>query len=148
MKPTKHAIASFAIGSILYLYTKNIYVGFLCFFSGILVDVDHIIEYIIHSGLRGITIDKVWHVCEETNKDGANKGFKKLYLVFHSWEVFIVLWVLTAFFKNIYLLAFTLGYSSHIVLDVIGNRMYPQGYSFIWRCLKKFHTKNLLREKQ
>ena len=147
MKPAKHVIVSFTIGSIFYLYTKNIYTGFLCFFSGTLVDVDHVIEYVIHRGIKNITIDKVWRVSEETAKKGANGGFKKLYLIFHSWEIFIFLWLLTVLFKNIYILALTLGYSSHIMLDVIGNRMYPQGYSFIWRRLKKFNTKNLLREK-
>ena len=139
MKPSRHIAVSFSLGVILLFFTKSIPSGIICFLSGILVDIDHIIEYIIHYGLKSISVDRVYHVCESC-------AFSKFYLVFHSIEIAIVAWLLTFFTFNIYVLAFALGYSSHILLDVIGNEFYPQGYFILWRVNKKFEAQKLFKE--
>lgn len=143
MKPSRHVIASFSIALILWFFTKSVYAAIICFASGVLVDTDHIIEYVIHHGWRGISLEKVYHTSEETAVKESASGFGRVYLIFHSGEIAILLWIATAFTKNVFLLAVALGYSSHLILDCIGNPMYPSSYFIISRGIKKFNPDKL-----
>ncbi len=149
MKPAKHIIASLSLSAIFWFFTKSVYGAFLCFASGLASDADHILEYIIHFGWKGLNYERLYHVCENTEKKlpGMRK-FKKLYLIFHSTEIVIFLWIFTAFTKNIYILAIAAGYSLHMMLDMIGNRAYPSSYFLIVRALKGFHTDRILGRKE
>ena len=140
MRPPKHIIASLTIGAALSLFTKSIYAGLLCFICGIFVDFDHVIEYIVHYGWENITFKKIYHVCEGVM-------FSKVYLVFHIGEIAILLWAATIYTKNVYLLAVALGYSSHLILDCIGNQAYPSFYFMSWRAINKFDKDKFFKEK-
>ncbi|MGB2706367.1 MAG: hypothetical protein WBC74_05900 [Candidatus Omnitrophota bacterium] len=146
MKPSRHIIASACIGGALAFFTKSVYAGIICFASGIFVDFDHVIEYIIHHKWKNLSFRNVYYMSEQTSKGENGEGFKKLYLVFHIGEIALLLWVAAIYTKNIYLLAISLGYSAHIVMDSIGNTMEPAGYFVLWRAMNKFDTERLMKK--
>jgi hypothetical protein len=146
MRPSGHIIASFTAGAALWFFTKSIYAGLLCFASGVLVDIDHIAEYIIHHGWRGVTIKNMYRACENTGKHEGHLKFGRLYVVLHAVEIALLLWAITVYTGNIYLLAVTLGYSLHLILDYIGNSIYPFSYFILWRAIKGFRTDKVLRK--
>jgi len=138
MKPSRHIIASALLSGVLWFFTKSFFAAGLCFVSGVLIDVDHVIEYIIHYGARGLNLKKVYKACEDMR-------FNRLYLVFHTAELGILLWAATVLTQNIYLLALASGYSLHLILDIVGNQVHPLYYFFILRLLHKFHTERLTK---
>jgi len=140
MKPSRHVIVSLSAGLILWVFTKSIYAGVLCFLSGVLVDFDHIIEYIVHHGLKTITIKRVYQASIQTGEGKGELRFKKLYLIFHAHEIALLLIILTVFTRNVYLLAITIGYSTHLIMDCAANPLSIRSHSIIWRAANKFDT--------
>ncbi len=143
MRPSKHIIASLTIGALLWLFTRSLYAGLLCFASGVLVDLDHILEYIIHHGWKGLSFKNMYEACEQTEKQKGDMRFKKLYIIFHTGEAALLLWIAAIYTKNIFLLAIAWGYSSHLILDIIGNKVYPISYFMFRRAINKFDSDKL-----
>lgn len=139
MKPSIHAIASFFLGMAIWFFTKSIYAALLCFVSGTFVDFDHVIEYVVHFGRKGLSIKEIYRVCNE-------RLFEKLYVVFHSAELAILLCVLGVYTKNIYLLAISAGYTSHLILDFIGNPLHLFSYFLLRRFMRKFKAERLVKK--
>ena len=146
MKPLKHIIASACVGGAFAFFTKSVYAGIICFASGVLVDFDHVIEYVIHHKWKDLSVRNIYHVSEQTCSRDNGEGFKKLYLLFHSGEIAILLWIAALYTKNIYILALATGYSLHILLDCIGNPMQNLGYFMFWRAMKGFETDKLFND--
>jgi len=146
MKPSRHVIASAILGAGIWFYTKSIYASIICFVSGILVDLDHVLEHTIHFGLKDLSFKKVYEKSIETEKHKGEKGYEKLYLIFHSNEVAIFLWVATICTENIFLFALALGYSSHLILDIFGNDMNPISYFVLHRFKHKFNARKFFNK--
>ena len=148
MKPSRHAIVSFSVGLILWVFTKSIYAGILCFLSGILVDFDHVIEYIVHHGVKTITIKRVYQASTQTGEGIGELRFKNLYLIFHAHEIALLFIIITIFTRNIYILAITIGYLTHLIMDCIANPVSIRAYSIIWRAVNKFDTEIMYKKKK
>ena len=147
MKSSIHAITSFSIGTLVWFFTRSIYAGILCFISGFLIDADHIIEYVMHYGWKDFSFKRFFTICEQTCKQVGDERFQKMHLVFHTGELAILLWIVSIYTKNIYLLSITIGYTVHLVLDYMGNSLArPHFYFIIWRATKDFNTDMLLRK--
>jgi hypothetical protein len=146
MKPSRHVIISAVLGAGIWFYTKSIYATIICFISGILVDLDHIVEYAIHFGLKDFSFKNLYEKSRETDRHKGERGYERLYLIFHSSEVAIFLWVAAICIENIFLLAFALGYSSHIVLDSFGNTIHPISYFILHRSKHKFNTRKYFKK--
>ncbi len=147
MLPSRHFIISFSVGAVVWYFAKSVYVGLLCFCSGMLLDIDHLIEHAIHFGWRNTTYRECYIACKQTVKSGGENQYKKLYIIFHSNEAAIILWVLAFYTRNAYLLAAALGYSTHLIFDHIGNRhLHPYFYFIVWRAVKQFRSKELLKK--
>ncbi len=140
MKVSRHIIVSVSVGAVVSFWFNNLYAGIICLLSGVLVDSDHILEYIIEYRWRDFTFKKCYVACE-------NNQFKKIHLVLHSIEIILVLWVFVVYTRNIYLFAGTLGYSVHLLLDIVGNRASPRSYFFIWRAVNKFSADRFLKRR-
>jgi len=147
MKPSKHIIVSIPISATICFFTKSIYAGLICFLSGIILDIDHIVEYAVHFGLKDFSYKKLFLACEQTSKLEGEYKFEKIYLIFHSGELCIALWFISIYSRNIYLFAATIGYSIHLGLDWITNPVTPYGYFFIIRAINKFKTDKLVTKK-
>ncbi len=148
MKPSRHAIASLSAGLILWVFTKSIYAGILCFLSGFLVDFDHVIEYIVHHGLKTITIKRVYQASAQTGEGTGELKFKNLYLIFHAHEIALLFIIVTIFTRNIYVLAITIGYLTHLIMDCAANSVSIRAYSIIWRAVNKFDTKSMYKKEK
>lgn len=144
MLPSRHIIASVPLGLTVGLLTESLIAGLLCFFSGVLIDIDHIIDYIIHYGLKGFSFKQTYRACKKFAEREEEGGLKKIYLILHVWEMAILFWVSFLFTKNICLLAIALGYSGHLILDASNNIMKPSSYFIILRIKHDFRTIKLL----
>ena len=145
MKPSRHIIASLTLGAVLWLFTKSVYAGLLCFASGVLVDVDHIVDYIIQHGWRSLTFRNMYEACEQTGRQEGDLKFKKLYIILHSAEIVLLFWAIVIYTKNIYFLAVTLGYSLHLILDRIANPVYSGTYFRVWRAINRFDSSKFFK---
>jgi len=147
MKPSRHIIASLTLGAALWFLTRSLYAGLLCFASGVLVDVDHIVDYIIQHDWKSITFKNIYEACEQTVKQKGDLKFKKLYIILHSAEIALLLWLVTIYTKNIYLLGITSGYSLHLIMDFVGNPLRFPSLFMLYRSAKRFDTDKLLKKK-
>lgn len=138
MKPGKHAAFSFSLFFIFWYFSKSFYASLFCLLSGIFLDADHALEYLINHGAKEFSLKKCYEACEQTNLGRGPYRFRKVHLIFHSAEIFIILWFACWFIKDLYLFAFTLGYSLHLFLDLFGNKERLRFYFLIWRAINKF----------
>lgn len=146
MSPISHIIVSFSTAIAVGFLARSLYYGLVCFITGIFLDIDHLIEYIIHYGWKDFTPKKFYRTCEQTTRQEGDRRFPKLYLIFHSVEMAALLWAAALSIKNAYLIIIALGYSMHMVMDCIGNPMYVYSYFIIWRMIKGFDPTLLFRE--
>lgn len=147
MLPSRHIIVSATLGAILFYFTRDIITGLVCFIFGVLIDVDHIIEYIIHKGFspKAFSLPELYYACERFIKPQEQGGVKKLYLMFHLFEAAVLLWVLYMVTQNLYVFSAAIGYSGHLLLDASYNKLKPQTYFLTQRILKGFRTDKFRR---
>ena len=146
MKPLIHAATSLTLGAILWFFTRSFYAGLLCFASGVFIDLDHAIEFMIHHDWRNFTIRNMFTACEHTEKQEGYLKFNKVYLIFHSVELLLLLWIFAIITKNIYLMAVALGCSVHLAMDYMSNARHFYSYFITARIVKKFSTEKLFRK--
>ncbi len=131
MKLSTHIAVSALVSGLLYMVFKSWGAAFASFVSGVFIDLDHIIDYILEYG---------WHInIKKFFKVFYNAEFKRLYLILHSWEFLLLLAVsgwLTGW--NPWITGTLIGAGQHLICDQITNRPALLGYSLIWRWKKKF----------
>ena len=123
---------------------QSLTVAMVCFLAGFLIDVDHVLEYIIHYGWRNFSLKKCYIKCLETKRGNRAAGFTKLYLIFHSIEIVSALFLLAVISGNIYLLAIAFSTGLHLLMDQVGNDMGAGFYFLFWRARKGFLVEKLL----
>ncbi len=138
MLPSRHVIISFSLGAMIYYLTRSIGAGLACLFSGVLVDVDHIIDFIINSGPKGFSFKEMYWTCIKLPHQKESSKIKKVYLVFHAWEIVFLLWLCYVFSHNIYVLSLAIGYTSHLLLDTGARAFHPLAYSLVYRLKRDF----------
>ena len=131
MKPVRHLATSAAVSGALYTLTGDTELSLASFVSGVLLDVDHIPDYLAQPR-RSRSVSDFVQTCLGRQLDRA-------YLVLHAWELLIGAALLTAFtgYGSIPL-GLLAGFLHHMLLDHIGNRVHPFGYSLLWRASKRF----------
>lgn len=139
MSPKIHISCGIASGAIVYAITKSLNFSLSCCLANFVFDVDHCLEY---------TLFCIRHKEKPTLKrffSGeyfADKG--TLCVVFHGYEYILLFLIATLLnfytrFAAVWLFAgILIGYSEHMILDLIGNDCSVKGYSLIYRCLVKF----------
>lgn len=142
MRPQRHIIASTFSGIAIWVIGRNLPAGIILFLGGVMPDIDHVVEFIIHRGIGGISVKKVY----EAFSPEHDPLFDKLYLFAHSIELVIILWLAAVFINNIYLIALAAGYALHLIMDVGGNHLSRYFYFFIWRMHKKFEVNKLFKK--
>ncbi|MFH1245460.1 MAG: hypothetical protein V1662_03160 [Candidatus Omnitrophota bacterium] len=142
MLPSRHIIVSVPLGALLIYFTQDIITGMVCFIFGVLIDVDHIIEYIIHRGFskKVFSLPELYRSCERFIKPEEQGGVKRLYLIFHMMEAAVLLWALYIITRNLYIFSAALGYSGHLLLDALYNKLNPRIYFLTQRIRKGFLT--------
>jgi len=144
MNAEMHAAASFSLGLAVWFFTKSFMGGMLCLAAGIIPDIDHIIEFLMHYSRKEFNFQRFFAECRDTGR-GKTSGFRKLRLFFHSMELCIILIIASFITKNVYVISVTLGYALHMVLDAIANPLRASSYFFIKRIFVKFDTDKLMK---
>ncbi len=141
MKTPGHIIVSVIGSSVFYAITGSPAASLWFIIAGVLVDIDHYMEYIRE---RGFSLDfkKVYAACGNAHND-----FKKLFLVFHSYEILIIIWFL-AFLKrpDAVWLSVAASLTAHLLLDQIKNPVYPLTYFLFYRIVNGFRTEKLFTQ--
>jgi hypothetical protein len=107
----------------------------LCVVGGILIDVDHFIDYFLHYRFRFDLGDFFSHrYCEESGK---------YYMFFHSFELLILMWVIALFVA--WIIPVVTGMSLHLAIDLaITRRRNPISLSLLYRWKNGFDAKKIL----
>jgi len=145
--PSRHVIISFSLGALIYLFTRSIAAGVICLISGILVDVDHFIDYIFNSGIKDFSLRDMYWTCIKLPHEKESSKIKKVFLIFHAWEIIILLWLAYIFSNNIYVLALAVGYTGHLFLDTAARAFHPIAYSLIYRLRHDFKPTKFLHRR-
>jgi hypothetical protein len=126
MRLEYHVTFSVLISGILYMIFKSWSLSLSCLFSGIFIDLDHIIDYIREYGMS-LRIKNFFHVCN-TSK------FNKLILILHGWEWLIICSIIILLKGwNSWIIGLFIGLSQHIILDFLSNGKRFRSYSLMWR---------------
>ncbi len=131
MKISNHIVASVVAGGVFYYFTTSITSSIMVFLSGVFIDIDHWIDYFISEGKINLDIKDFFQKCE-------GHQLKTSYLIFHSYEIVLLLWLISLFIKkNLYLTSIACGAGIHIVMDAIYKMhrypLKPLAYSVLYR---------------
>jgi len=137
MMPKYHFITSLVLAGVFFVFTGDIQATVLCFLSGFLLDVDHMLDFWTYKGK--VTISPEIY-------QGFYKRFGKVPVLLHSIELLIPIWVL-GYAGNLYLfsLAISLGFMLHLILDFACYEMRPYSYFLIFRIAKNFNMYDLCK---
>jgi len=125
------------MAAIFFLFTRSLIPSVICLLVGIFIDLDHLIDFWIHS--------KKFSFGEDFFDYFYKAEFRKIYVVFHSIELIPVIYILGNFlFEGIMTYAILLGFISHLFLDYIGNSKNPFSYFLFYRILVDFDAFKVL----
>lgn len=126
-----HLVLSLAAGYVCYRLYKRGSSWILALLSGFLVDLDHFLDYFV---LRGLRFDLRDFISSRYYHDT-----NQVYILLHSWELVLLLGVLSIFSKKKYIFCpLALGLALHLVWDHLTNPAYWYTYTLIGRCVQDF----------
>lgn len=141
MNVYKHTAASLALSALLLVTFRKLQMSVACFLTGILIDTDHILDYVINHELRN-KLSYLLHPLELlkllwTNHIKPDPGYK-LCKVFHSLELLLPALLLYSFgIWNDIATGVLIGFLVHLIMDIL-----PLGHigpiSMIYKVKKGF----------
>lgn len=135
MKLEHHIAISIPVSLSVLYFTKSIFYFFFSLAVGILLDVDHIYDYVRE--------EKRFDLKHLFIKSYLG-DFKKMYLFFHAYEYVPVVFLI-GFLMNNYTFpfVFSVSYLFHLLPDQFANNTKPFGYFLTYRILVKFEMKKI-----
>ena len=132
MTPSRHTVVSILI-SIPFGMASQSWVGAItCFLSGIFIDLDHVIDFVANKKKLFRSYDEFFSFFERERKG-------KLYLIFHSYELLFVFWLLIMIYQlNSIWVGLALGMTVHMFCDQITNPLRPFVYFWVYRLRYRF----------
>ena len=109
-----HIGSSALLGLLLYYISSSFIMASSAFLSGILIDLDHLLDFLILSGEK-FSIKNLFGWCNEGR-------WKKITLIFHSYELFALYAVAVYYHPHPLMVGVFFGVGLHLLLDQIGNR--------------------------
>jgi hypothetical protein len=147
MTPDKHIVISVSLGAVFWVITKSLTAGALCALGGFIIDIDHGIEYVWRFGVKRLTVKRILAACKQTYEGKEIFPFYKLHLFFHSFELAIIFVLISVIAGSLYLMAFSIGFSSHLIIDAVFNKRPALFYFLLWRMKNGFVAQRLLYPK-
>ena len=131
MTPAKHVAISVVTAAGFGFFTKSWAGGLACFLSGIFIDLDHVLDFIIFEKRLCKSLKELERFCEQRHG--------KIYLFLHSFELLLILWITVFYFhfEPIWL-GIVFGLTVHMVADQIVNPVNPWTYFILYRAKLKF----------
>lgn len=143
MRVLGHVAITVTAGTILYNYANSIYSLLSFLVAGILIDLDHYIDYVREYGMT-FDIKKVHHACKY-----ENTNFKKTTFILHSYELIALFWLAIIIFNLSIIWKYcAIGLTLHLFIDQVTNPTWPLAYFFLFRLLNNFDTKKILINKE
>lgn len=149
MSPKVHIPCGIVSGILTYLVSKSLSCSIACGISNFIFDLDHCLEYSLFC----------IHMKEKPTLNHFFSGeyfVKKgtLGVIFHGYE-YIIIFSLIILFSYLagsstswIWLGILIGYSEHLILDLIGNDCSIKGYSLIYRILVHFDINKICTKKK
>lgn len=133
-----HFFTSFFVGYLgMKIFEPNIFFFLTSYAAGFFVDVDHLFDYFFAFGLHF----KIGFFF--TGKQFLKSD--KLYIIFHSFELEIILIFLYLFIQsNPLFLIFFISHITHLISDIFINHMPLKSYFFFYRLKNNFDLKKLV----
>ena len=127
MKPPGHAVISLTIGGVLWAVTKSPYAMVSAFFTGVLIDLDHLVEY-------------YWWFVKGDNT--------RIWYFLHSYE-FLVPAFLAGYLSgwDPVVTGASFAFLGHLLTDQIVNPVVPWGYFSTYRAAKRFRRRDIVKVK-
>ena len=131
MNPFAHIAISTALGGALWFALKSIPAALACLAAGVLVDLDHVLDYIYNFGWR----PRARHFMRTFKHD----VLRRIVVFLHSWEL-APLAVLAVWWSGWHPVGIGLlaGALAHLALDQIFNRHSPLAYFITYRIYHRF----------
>ncbi len=130
MKIQAHIIYSCGLSGILFFIIQSWLISVSTFISGILIDIDHLVDYFINEKQIKFDIKDFFYKCE-------NNKLLTAVLPFHSYEFILLLILISYFVKDSILTGISIGFSIHLLIDVIAGVVKKvikiQNYSILYR---------------
>ena len=133
---------SLVIGAVVYIYFESVSCAIASFLTGVFLDLDHVADCYMNHG-RSFRLRDLYTYCREVR-------FKRLSLVFHSYELILVFWVLIFVFSlgDIWKAA-AIGATQHIFFDQLANikhrKMDWRGYFLSFRLKNRFKKERIFK---
>jgi len=130
MKLQAHIPISAAVSAVVYAVSRSPEMTVSCFLAGIFIDLDHFFDYFMSEGIK-IDVKDFFHKCN-------NSLVKQYFLLLHSYEVVIVLAILSLLLKSPVMTGIFIGVTAHFTADVLIKPEYFMYYSFVYRASINF----------
>lgn len=138
MLPRGHIVISGIIGIFVWAWFKSAGCAIIAFASGVLIDLDHFIDYYANFGFT-LNLNRIYDACHKMK-------FSKLYVVLHSYELIALLWIsIFIFGLSHYWTAAAIGLTQHMIIDQITNPINNLGYFLAYRIIRKFKREDIIR---
>lgn len=131
-------MTSGVISTFVWIHFRSFGCAALSFVSGVFIDLDHLLEYFTHYKFT-FSLKRIYCAC-------ARSRFKRLYLVIHSYELVILLWIaIYAFGLSNAWKAVAIGMTQHIIFDQLTNPLRRYGYFMTYRIAQGFRKEKIVR---
>ncbi len=131
MKLKHHITASIIISALLLAISKSWIIFTSSLISGVLIDIDHILDYLWE-------FRKPFIIKEFIDLNYQRKTLF-LMIVFHSWELLALLSICAFLMSwNPWIVGTIIGFTHHLILDQIFYKLNKWSYFFFWRMKNSF----------
>jgi hypothetical protein len=139
IKLQHHAIVSVGFGIAFYCLFKSVAGALVCVFSGILVDIDHYIDYVRDRGFN-FNLKRFFQYSH-------NIEYERLFIVFHGYEYLAPLALLLVLSDyNLLVAAVITGFTQHLLVDQFTNPVKPLAYFMSYRLKNRFSKECVLTD--
>jgi len=140
MKLRSHVIASIIFSTLFFVVFKSWTIATVSFFSGVLIDIDHVFDYFLEFRKR-FEVKEFFDVHH-------NRKILFFMAIFHSWELLALLSICAFLMSwNPWIVGTVIGFTQHIILDQIFNKNFNRLiYFFFWRMKNGFNMKRMFAD--
>ena len=158
MKAKHHFVSSLAAGGILLAVTGKVSVLSGTLVGGFLIDLDHVIDRLWSRKVlatehgsdetEGAATISSGSLSSLTRRILGSRKLLRLPLVFHSYELLVVLAIATLVTRNAFLIGLVVGYALHLALDLYRHHhefQSPLFYMLTYRMAQGFKRERLIK---
>ena len=140
MKLRSHVIASIIFSTLFFVVFKSWTIATVSFFSGVLIDIDHVFDYFLEFRKR-FEVKEFFDVHH-------NRKILFFMAIFHSWELLALLSICAFLMSwSPWIIGTIIGFTQHIILDQIFNKNFNRLiYFFFWRMKNGFNMKRMFAD--